>query len=359
MKQKFSENMRIVWALTSKDLIDGLKNKNVISLIVISLLVAILYRYLPALEDSGPPGLLVYDEGDSALVEELWDSPAVKFYTYESAEDMRYYLTNGDTPELGLILPQDFDQSVAEGSLPELQGYALEVFNDGKILELKRYMEDELESLLALPVTVAIERIPLVPESHGITIMTSMGFVFVSLMVGMMVIPHMMIEERQENTIDVLMVSPAGSAHIIAAKALTGLIYSALVLLIALAFNWSLIQHSWLFLLSGLLGALFSTAIGILLGVKIENRQQLMLWSWAALIPLFLPMLLSLMDDLFPDWAIQIMRYVPSSAMLRIFRTSMASTAPAAYFVPQSIVIIASAALFLLIDIWLIRQLDR
>jgi hypothetical protein len=360
MKQTLPENLRIVWALTLKDLLDGLKNKNVLSLIIMSLLIVIMYRFLPALmAEDAPPALLVYDQGDSEFAAALWDSPAVDFYTYDSAEDMRYYLTNGEMPELGLIIPSDFDQSVTAGNPPELQGYALALFDDAEILALRRYMEDEFEYLLGLPVTVAIERIPLEPETHGMTIMPSLGFVFASLMVGMMVIPHMMIEERQEKTINVLMVSPASSAHIIAAKALTGLIYTALVLLIALVFNWSLVQHGWLFLLAGLLGALFSIAIGILLGVKIETRQQLMLWAWMALIPLFLPMMLSLMDDLFPAWLIRILNWVPSSAMFRVFRTSMAASTPAAYFVPQLFTIIASAALFLLIDLWLIRRLDR
>ena len=281
------------------------------------------------------------------------------FYTYESADDMQYYLTNGEVPELGLVIPAGFDEAVEKGNPPELQGYILQLFDDAEVLDMKRYMEDEFEYLLGVPVTVSVERIPLQPETHGMTIMPSIGFVFVSLMVGMMVIPHMMIEERQEKTIDALMISPANSMHIIAAKALTGLVYTVFVLLIALVFNWSLIQHSWLFFLVGLLGALFSIALGILLGVKIESRQQLILWAWLVLIPLFLPMMLSLMDDLFPEWLILIFKWVPSSAMFRAFRTSMAGTTPVAYFIPQLITISIGAALLLIIDAWLIRRLDR
>ncbi len=63
MKLTFAENLRIVWAITSKDLIDALKNKNVLSLIITSLFVVIMYRYLPLLTaEDGPPALLVYDD---------------------------------------------------------------------------------------------------------------------------------------------------------------------------------------------------------------------------------------------------------------------------------------------------------
>ena len=174
MKRTLTEDIRIVWAIISKDLIDALKNKNVISLIVTSLLVVAMYRYLPALTaEDGPPALLVHDAGESEFVAALWDSPVVDLYTYESIEDMQYYLTNGEVPELGLVIPAGFDEAVESGNPPELQGYALQLFDDAEILELKRSMEDEFEYLLGVPVTLSIERIPLQPETHGMTIMPS------------------------------------------------------------------------------------------------------------------------------------------------------------------------------------------
>jgi hypothetical protein len=178
-------------------------------------------------------------------------------------------------------------------------------------------------------------------------------------MVGMMVIPHMMIEERQHKTIDALMISPANGAHIIAAKALTGSVYTLNVLFIALLFNWQLIEHTWLFLLAGVSGAFFSISLGIMLGLGIETRQQLVLWAWVALIPLLLPVVLSLMDDLFPVWLIMIFKWVPTAALFRIFRTSMAGVFTPEYFAPQMVSLAVGTAMFLLIDLWLIRRLDR
>ena len=63
MKLRFTKNIRIIWAITSKDLVDALKNKNIITLVVTCILVVIMYRYLPALTaEDGPPALLVYDQ---------------------------------------------------------------------------------------------------------------------------------------------------------------------------------------------------------------------------------------------------------------------------------------------------------
>jgi ABC-2 type transport system permease protein len=360
MKRTFAENVRIVWAITSKDLIDGIKNKNVITLIISALFIVLVYKYIPGLTaEDGPPALLVYAAGESKLLTELENSPAVDLYTYKSEEDMKYYLTNGEEPELGLVIPENFDAALDSGNALELQGYMLQFFKEDEVFELKRYMEDEFTTLLDQPVTISIERIPLQPETGGVTVLTSMGFAFVTIMVGMMVIPHMMIEEKQAKTLDALMISPAKSGHIVLGKAFAGLVYAILLLIIALIFNWDIIQQGWLFLLGGLMGTLFAVSLGILLGIIIDNRQQLTLWSWVALIPLLIPMMVSLFDDMFPEAVVQIIKLVPSSAMLRVFRTSMSGTTPMEYFVPQLANLAIFSGIFLSIAAWLLRRQDR
>ena len=357
MKRTFAENVRIVWAITSKDLIDGIKNKNVITLIISALFIVLVYKYLPGLTaEDGPPALLVYAAGESKLLTELENSPAVDLYTYKSEEDMKYYLTNGEEPELGLVIPANFNAALDSGNGLELQGYMLHFFKEDEVLDLKRYMEDEFTTLLGQPVTISIERIPLQPETGGVTVLTSMGFAFVTIMVGMMVTPHMMIDEKQEKTLDALMISPANSWHIVLAKALTSLIYTLLLLFIALIFNWNIIQQGWLFLLGGLMGALFAIALGLCLGILIESRQQLTLWAWVALIPLFIPMMLSLMDDLFPEKVVKLFNLIPSSAMFRVFRTSMSGTTPLGYFAPQLVNLAIFSGIFMIIAAWLVRR---
>jgi len=360
MKRPFVENFRIVWAITSKDLIDGIKNKNVITLIISALFIVLVYKYLPALTaEDGPPVLLVYAEGESKLLNELEYSSAVDLYTYNSEDEMKYYLTNGEVPELGLVIPKHIDVALNSGNPLGLQGYALSIFKDDKILELKRNIEDEISYLLDQPVTIPIEQIQLQPESGGVAIMPSMGFSFVIIMVGMMAIPHMMIEEKQSKTIDALLISPAKSGHIVLAKVFVGLIYSIVMLLLALIFNWDLIQQGWLFVVGGLLGSLFAVTLGVLIGILIDNRQQLVLWAWVALVPLFIPMMLSLMDDLFPEKVIKVLKLAPSSAMFRIFRTTMAGTAPMEYYAPQLVNLAVFSVIFMSIAAWLVRREDR
>ena len=62
--KKLLENIRIIWAITSKDLVDGVKNKNVLGVIIPALFMIVLYRFMPAITaEDGPPALLVYEAG--------------------------------------------------------------------------------------------------------------------------------------------------------------------------------------------------------------------------------------------------------------------------------------------------------
>jgi ABC-2 type transport system permease protein len=315
---------------------------------------------MPALTaEDGPPALLLYDAGNPATMLLLEDSPAVNLYTYESKEKMLYFLSNGEQPELGLVIPAGFDQTVEAGQFIELQGYMLHFFSEEEVLEIQRYMQDELEFLLGSPVSIQINQIQLHPETHGVTILASMGFSFMILMVGMIAIPHMMLEEKQNKTLDAMLISPASSSHIVAAKAFTGLVYALITYGIGLFLFRHVIVNWGLALGAGLLGALFAVSLGLLLGILVDNRQQLVLWGWVGMIPLFLPMLLSIMEDLLPPWLFGIFKWVPSSALMRAIRSSMVAAPPVEYYLPQLSILLISAVLFLLVDSWLVRRSDR
>lgn len=360
MNISLTPHLRIIWAIITKDFIDAMKNKNVLGVIIPALFVIVLYRFLPAINaEEGPPNLLVYDAGNPSTLSLLEESPVVNLYTYDSESQMRYFLSNGEQPELGLVIPIGFDQSVDSGQTLELQGYMLHFFADEQVTELQHYVQDEFEYLLSKPVSISIEKIQLQPETQGITILASLGFSFVIMMVGMIAVPHMFLEEKQNKTLDAIRVSPASSIHIVVAKAVTGIIYTMIVYGIGLFMFRFEIVHWNLGLLSGLLGALFAVSLGLLLGILVDTRQQLILWAWVIILPLFLPMMLSIMDNLLPKKLLQVLKWVPSSALMQAIRSSMIGTPPPEYYLPQLFLLLFFAVFVLAIDIWQARRLDH
>ena len=360
MKTRLMVHLRIIWAITLKDLVDAIKNKNVLGVIIPALFMVVLYRYMPQItSEDGPPALLIYDSGNPTVMLLLEDSAAINLYSYESKTQMLHYLSNGQQPEMGLVLSTGLDQAIQSEQPVTLQGYMLHFFTDEQVTELREYMEDELEYLLGIPVAIQVQRIQLQPDTDGITILASMGLGFVILMVGMIAIPHLMLEEKQDHTLEAMLVSPANIHHIIVAKILTCLIYTLIVFGIGLFLFRAEIVNWGLAIVTGFLGSLFSVSLGLLLGILVENRQQLVLWAWVGIIPIFLAMMLSFMDDLLPPWIIQIVRWVPSSALMRALRSAMVAVPPFRYFIPQILILFTSALLVLVIDIWLVRRLDR
>jgi hypothetical protein len=122
--QRARDGARILWALFTKDVLDVLKNKNTIVVILTSLLMVFFYRALPALSTQGEPvNLFVYDLGHSALVPLLENSQNIELHTYPSEEKMKQSLADGEVPELGLVIPAEFDAAFQAGETLELQGY--------------------------------------------------------------------------------------------------------------------------------------------------------------------------------------------------------------------------------------------
>lgn len=357
MKPTIRDHLRIIWAITSKDLLDALKNKNVIGVLIPAVFIVVMYYFLPSLTaESDLPIVRIYDQGSSSLVLSLEDSPALRVASYDSERDLLARLREDEEPAMALVLPADLEAQLANESPLELQAYVLHWLSDQEVTVLKTEVSAELEYLLDAPVVIETEAIPLDSESYGITVMQILGMVFVATIVGLTVVPHLMLEEKQQKTMDALLVSPAEGGHIILAKALTGLFYACVCVSLALFLNRVLIEHWWLALLGAFLISLFAIALGLLLGVVIENRQQFMLWAWIIILPLFMPMLLVLMEELFPAWVVEVFRWLPTTAAFQVLRIAMVRTISPELYLPQLAAVFGAAVLFLALDAWLVRR---
>ena len=106
-------DLRIIWAITSKDLLDAVKSKTTLSILLSALFIVAIYQVLPTFErPSDLPTVLVYDAGDSDLLPALKRSPNLDVYTgYTSQAQLETKLVAGDIPELAVTIPPGFDDS--------------------------------------------------------------------------------------------------------------------------------------------------------------------------------------------------------------------------------------------------------
>jgi ABC-type transport system involved in multi-copper enzyme maturation permease subunit len=329
-------------------------------LIVTAVSVVVLYRYVPLLEvDSTVTNVLVYNEGDSSLVHGLESNPGLKVYTYSSLPEVEYRLTRGTVPELGLVIPSNFDQELRTGEQPVLEGYVIHWMRNKDVLEVKQFVEDQMRGDIGRDITIDINLVYTQSNSRGYVSLAAIGMVFVIAMTGMSLTPNLMLEEKDARTMDVLLVSPANHIQVTIAKALAGLFYSLVASLVAFAVNHTLVTHWWLAALTMVIGSVFLVGLGLLLGSVVKVKQQLMLFSWFLYIPLLLPMFLDIMNDLFPETMGAVMYWIPTVALARVFRVSFTENVVTSQFLPELTLVCILAGIILGIVAWMVRNSDR
>lgn len=355
------ESLRIIWAVTSKDIIDGLKNRTTLSVILTTLILIVFYRFLPALENGDVlPRLVIYDAGDSRLVAEAKNSTAFDLLVMPSQEDMEAYVGNKDIVVLGLALPEDLDQKLENGKQIDLEGYVVHWASSSAAAEVRVFFEQQLTELSGRPVHIntAGNTVYTQKESHGYAFLAALAVVITMLIIGVNLVLTMMVEEKQTRTIDALLVSPAGIGQIVIGKALTGLFYCLMATGLVLAFNAPLITHWGLAILASICGSLFTVGLGLLMGNLIEANQSMPIWVWVLFIIFLMPVLLSSADFL-PAGVLAALSWVPTVALSKVVRVSFSNSAPLAQFGPELANVVACAVLLLAVTVWALRRTNR
>jgi ABC-2 type transport system permease protein len=362
MTVNIREHLRIIWAIASKDIVDAIKNRTTLSVIISVLFLMVFYQILPKFENGNPPPRLVLvNEGGSSLISQLDSDQSFDLVEATNQSWMEAYIAHRDFVVLGLVLPGSFDGMVDESRPIALEGYSIHWAPDGEADELRTFFEGKLGELVGKEVEINLtgNTVFTRPDSRGMPFLISVMMVLALTIIGITLVPNLMLEEKSSKTIDTLMLSPASSWQLVAGKAVTGVFYCMLALAIAFAFNIALITHWWLAILGGLCGAIFVVSLGLLLGSVIEVRQQLMLWSWVALVPLIMPVFLSLLTDILPGGVITALGWIPTVALAKVFRVSFTEHAFVSDFGPELGLVIVASALILAVVVFVIRRMDR
>jgi ABC-2 type transport system permease protein len=359
------ENLRILWAITAKDILEAVKNKGSLAFIVGVLVVLAINRlYSSPAGANAPPNLLVYDAGDSSFVAALGGSSTVKLSEYPSQEELEQRIRSGDEADLALVIPADLSQRLDSGKEPVLEGYMVHWVSEAAANELVSRVEQEITQLVGQPVRINLEgnRVYLQPEAvvpGSAPHLASITLLMALTLVGLGVTPQLMFEEKQTRTLEALLVSPATSGQVVLGKALAGLFYSLTITLVVMALHANLIIHWGPALAAVIAGSLFTVAIGLFLGMLFATRQQFTLWAFVLLNVLLVPVFLYGERSLLPEAVNALVAWIPTAALANIFWVSFSAHAPAVAFVPELALVIGCTALVLTVVAWLVRRSDR
>jgi ABC-2 type transport system permease protein len=350
--------LRIVWAISAKDIADALKNKTTLANIILVFFIMVVYGWLPSLYMSRNTDLLVYDAGRSRLASELENSPLFRLHRAASLPELKEKMGDGDI-ELALAIPEDFNSRLDAGERAELDAYVL--WPDRSAADdIQADFEERFAKLLGQPVSINVQgAIHHAPHSMGPIRTVSITLTIMMTFMGMFTVPYLMFEERQNKTIDALLVSPASIGQIVLGKALAGLFYALTAAVAALVFHRGYVVH-WDWAIAATLGgALLSVGLGLALGVFFENQQQMKAGIFIPLTLLLGPVFLTGMDPILPQAFRTWSAWLPTVSLALAFRYACSSGATLAQVWSRLGIVLGGALLLLALVVYQVRRSDH
>lgn len=354
------DTLYIAWVIGTKDILDALKNKITrVNILIMIGMVGFFYWIGILRPFDKSVTVIVYDKGHTSLALEavtLEDGAQYAFREASSLEEMEQKMA---FQNLGLVLPADFDQSLASGQTPTLSGYIFWV-DRKNASKLEAKYSQAFSEILGQPVQVVIGQNILVPQANvdGMPVTVAQQMVYYVFMTAFTLIPFLMLEEKQTRTLDALLTSPASPGQVVLGKALAGFFYILLIGGLALAM-YSRYIVNWGLALAAFLGyALFAVGLGLAVGSFLKSMKQVGIWTVVLILFLVIPPLFYMEPNLKAGIR-AVLTWLPSSALASLFRFSCTTGAiPVQFLQNLAIVVVSIAAVFALV-IWKVRRSDR
>jgi hypothetical protein len=361
-KNSFTDSIRIISAITLKDITDAIKNKTIIGILIgvgFLMLSSQALSFILRVQDEPPA--VIYDQGRSKLLVSLVRSRELRLGMQGSFDEMVSSVSQSSEPVLGLVVPVDFDDlTIGEGPIA-LQGYTSHWVNPSEVTELVIYFEEQLAQAAGQPVRISVDGNQVYPnlDDFGYANMVSTGIVLGVMTIGLILVPLLLIDEKENHTMDALMISPVRIHHLLIGKSLAGLSYSLIASLAIFAFSGYWVVHWWVMILGVILGGLSAVVTGLLLGSIFDNFTTTNLWVGLIIAVFQLPVFLwSSIAPKLPVLVRRAFEYTPSLAMSTMSRISFVETVP----MDQVLLNMAVMGVFVLVMLGLvglrIRRMD-
>jgi ABC-2 type transport system permease protein len=351
-----SEGVRITWAIVAKDITDALKNRTILGNLVVVLLMMVAYKWMPTvLIDPADSYLLVYDQGSSSLATALEEDNRHNVLRVSTRQEFERLINDQDVLSPALVIPSDFEHTLDAGGQPEIEGYVMWP-NRVDAEDAKADLERQIAEIVNYNVDIQVgEPLHYGPDDMGPIRMVSVTMVIVIFFTATLTLPHLMVDEKQNKTLDALLVSPASIAQVVVGKALAGLFYCCAAAAVALAFNWTYITSWGMAVLATLAGSVFGVAVALLMGAISNSRQQMMIWVFVVGNIFLVPVFLNAMEPILPDGLRSALPWMPTVANVILFRYACSVGATVGQVLTQLGVLLVGSGVLLALAVWRVK----
>jgi len=354
------DTLQIAWIIGTKDILDALKNKSSRANILVMLGMVVFFYWLGVLRPFDKDvSVVVYAEGPTGLTIDKKTLENGAVYSFREASSFQDMETRLAFQDLGLVLPANLGQALAAGGKVNLSGYVFWA-NRMKVANLEAKYSQAFSEILGQPVQVMIGGNIIIPQANmdGMPATAASQMVYFIFFTALLLIPHLMLEEKKTRTLEALLVSPASPGQVVLGKALAGLFYILLIGGLALYLYWAYIVH-WALAVAAFLGyALLATALGLAVGSFIKSPLKLGLWNVLLTLCLVVPPLFYMESNLKAGIR-TVLTWFPTSALASLFRFSCSTNVAPVQFLPNLAVAVVSIGLVFGLVVWKVRRSDR
>ncbi len=243
-----------------------------------------------------------------------------------------------------------------------LDGYTAHWVTESRMDERVAFFEDAMSETSGETVRIDIDDDRLYPsldDSSQFT-MIAISLTTMILLMGLALVPYLFIEEKENHTLEALLVSPARFWQLVAGKLLAGAVYCLIAAAIVLILNYRIVIHWELMFSTVLLGTAFAVAVGLLMGMLFENAASLGLWtSLLTIVLLVSPLLQSMGWGKIPAAIREVLSWLPSTVVYNLTVLSMLSKVPADPIWKGILLLVGSTIIICGVVVWRIRRMDR
>jgi ABC-2 type transport system permease protein len=371
--------MKLIWALIRKEFIQLRRDPRLVGfIIVMPIVLTTLFGFALKLEPDNVK--MAYVDEDTSMFSNLiktniWSEGYFDLYEVDTVADIRNEIRLGRA-RAGLYIPGDFSAELAENNQPSVT-----LFIDGTMPSLATAMDNNSSAITDEAVTadmyfsdpdeplVVIAQDPFNLEIETLfnpdkieTWFFLPGVVGILIMqVALILTSTTVVRERENNTLEQLLVSPMTRSQFILGKIIPYVIIALIDFYAILGFSWLVFDlplpdsHAVLFLLAvAYLAALIS--MGLAISTISQTQQQAIFLSIFVLIPSILLSGFIFPIEAMPSYIQPVAYIIPFTYFVDIIRGILLKGNSLVELIPQFLALAAFTVVFTLFSIFRFRK---
>lgn len=360
MAKKILNHLKIILIIARKDIAQAIKDKMILGVIVGVFLLILPSQLIPLILQNETTSLAVIYGSDAIyLSNTLTKQEDTSAYSVTNLEDLQDGIASGRSKMIGLVIPDDFSVKVTQKEKINIDAYLPHWTKPNEADQLIRHFEDKIHALTDSPVEITVVDDQVYPDkdTRGSEVMFVLQMVNGIMTISLVLVPQLMMIEKETHTMDALLISPANLSDLVIGKGLVGFFYAGIAVLIIILMNLKIIAHWPLLIASVISGIAFAVLIGLLIGLLFENFQQATMVMWLvvtiAIAPAFIDLVLTVK---LPEILETFVKWLPSGQLSNLVLMSLMSS------VDNQMALLGLGSIWLVnlvlfgLNLWQIRQ---